>query len=210
MVSRFGRWHDVLGRPLRPRTRLALALLVLPVGASFLFPLWTIRMKAPQYPQGLRMEIYAYRLHGGHDGRDIREINNLNHYIGMMKIERGSIPELGWIPFALGFLALLALRAAAVGTVRDVVDLSVLILYVTGFFFARFVLMLYNYGHRLAPDAAIKVEPFMPVVIGTKQIANFTTHSLPDVGTLCLGLFAAGVAVAATLDIRHAWTRRGA
>lgn len=207
-TSRLARWYEVLGQAIRPRTRLALALLVLPLAASFLFPLWTIRMKAPQYPQGLRLDIYAYRLHGGHDGRDIREINNLNHYIGMAKIEQDTIPELGWIPFALGFLALLALRAAVLGAVRDLVDLSVLIAYVTTFFFARFVLMLYNYGHRLAPDAAIDVDPFMPVVVGTKQIANFTTHSLPNLGTLCLGLFAAGVAVVAVLDIRHEWTRR--
>ncbi len=210
MATRFGIWGCVLCRPIGTRSRLALALLVLPLAASFLFPLWTIRMEAPQYPQGLRMDIYAHRLHGGHDGRDIREINNLNHYIGMMKIEQSSIPELGWIPFALGFLALLALRAAALGTVRDLIDLTVLLVYVTGFFFARFVLMLYNYGHRLAPEAAIKVEPFTPVVVGTKQIANFTTHSFPNLGTLCLGLFAAGVAVAAAVNVRREWNRAGA
>ncbi len=210
MTMKLGRWNRILGRPARSATRIWLLLLVLPLAASFLFPLWTIRMQAPQYPRGLRMDIYAHRLHGGNDGRDIREINNLNHYIGMMKIEQSSIPELGWIPFALGFLALLALRAAALGTVRDLVDLSVLIGYVSVFFFARFILMLYNYGHQLAPEAAIKVQPFMPAIVGTKQIANFTTHSLPNLGTLCLGLFAAGVAVATVLDIAHEWKRADA
>jgi hypothetical protein len=33
----------------------------------------------------------------------------------------------------------------------------------------------------------------MPVIIGTKQIANFTTQSYPLVGTLLIGIFAAGV-----------------
>lgn len=210
MTMTLGKWNRILGRPARTATRVWLLLLVLPLAASFLFPLWTIRMQAPQYPRGLRLDIHAYRLHGGNDGRDIKEINNLNHYIGMMKIERSSIPELGWIPFALGFLALMALRAAALGTVRDLVDLSVLIGYVSVFFFARFILMLYNYGHQLAPEAAIKVQPFMPAIVGTKQIANFTTHSLPNLGTLCLGLFAAGVAVATVLDIAHEWKRADA
>ncbi|MBK6900465.1 MAG: hypothetical protein IPH09_14850 [bacterium] len=210
MAAILQKWTRVLDRPIRNGVRLGIALLVLPLAASFLFPLWTIRMEAPQYPQGLSMDIYAYRLSGGHDGRDIAEINNLNHYIGMMKIERSSIPELGWIPFAFGFLALLALRAAALGTLRDLVDLCVLLAYVTVFFFGRFILMLYNFGHRLAPEAAIKVEPFMPVVIGTKQIANFTTHSLPNFGTLFLVVFAAGVALATARNIGLEWKRTDA
>ena len=210
MAAFFGEWARIIARPITSGLRIGVASLVLPLVASFLFPLWTIRMEAPQYPQGLRMDIYAYRLHGGHDGRDIAEINNLNHYIGMRKIERSSIPELGWIPFAFGFLALLALRTAVLVTLRDLVDLCVLIGYITLFFFGRFVLMLYNYGHHLAPEAAIEVDPFMPAVIGTKQIANFTTHSLPNLGTLCLAVFAAGVILATALSVRREWRRTGA
>ena len=41
--------------------------------------------------------------------------------------ERG--PEAGWIPFAFGGLALLFLRAALQGKVRDLVDVSVLAVY---------------------------------------------------------------------------------
>lgn len=182
-----------LGRPVCPRGRLLLLALLLPLGASFFFPLWRIRMEAPQYPRGLHMDIYAYRLDGGNHGHDVIELNNLNHYIGMHKLDRSTVPELGWIPFAFGALALLTLRVATLGRVRDLVDLGVLISYVTLFFFARFVLMLYKYGHDLDPTAALKVKPFMPVIIGTKQIANFTTQSYPLAGTVLVGLFAAGV-----------------
>lgn len=205
MRGRFTRFYTVLGRPLRVRSRLLLISLLLPLAVSFFFPLWRIRMVAPQYPKGLLMDIYAYRLAGGNDGRDIAEINNLNHYIGMAKIEQSSIPELGWIPFAFGILGLLLLRVAVVGAIRDLVDLSVLLVYVTAFFFARFVLMLYNYGHQLDPQAAFRVEPFMPVVVGTKQVANFTTHSLPQWGTFFLGTFAIGVVLIAAWHVRREW-----
>ncbi len=205
MPGQFARFHSVLGRPLRARSRILLLGLLLPLVASLFVPLWRIRMVAPQYPQGLRMDIHASRLTGGHDGHDIAEINNLNHYIGMAKIEQSSIPELGWIPFAFGVLGLLAMRAAVIGVIRDLVDLSVLLVYVTAFFFARFVLMLYNYGHRLDPHAAFQVKPFMPAVIGTKQVANFTTHSLPQWGTLLVGIFAIGVVLIAAWHIRTEW-----
>ena len=182
-----------LSRPVHRRGRYLLLALILPLGLSFFFPLWRIRMEAPQYPRGLHMDIYAYKLDGGNGGHDVIELNNLNHYIGMHKLDRSTVPELGWIPFAFGVLALLTLRVAVLGRVRDLVDLSVLIAYVTLFFFARFVLMLYKYGHDLDPTAALKVKPFMPVIVGTKQIANFTTQSYPLAGTVLTGLFAAGV-----------------
>lgn len=183
----------VLGLPVGGRQRLLLVALIIPLMTSFFFPLWRIRMEAPQYPKGLHMDIYAYKLDGGNDGRDVNELNALNHYIGMHRIERSTVPELGWIPFAFGALALLTLRVAVLGRGRDLVDLSVLIGYVTLFFFARFVLMLYKYGHELDPTAALKIKPFMPVIVGTKQVANFTTQSYPLAGTILVGIFAGGV-----------------
>lgn len=193
MTDRFARFYAALGHGLTGRSRLVLACLILPLAASFFFPLWRIQMEAPQYPRGLSLDIYSYRLDGGNNGHDITEINNLNHYIGMHPLEASGIPELGWIPFAFGILGLLVLRVAAVGNVRDLIDLGVVVIYTTAFFFARFVLMLYSYGHDLDPTAAVTVAPFMPVIVGTKQIANFTTHSYPHVGTLLVGVFAAGV-----------------
>ena len=40
-------------------------------------------MFAPQYPDGLRLDIYSYKLRAGTTGQDVKEINVLNHYIGM-------------------------------------------------------------------------------------------------------------------------------
>lgn len=184
---------EFLDVPLRGRARLLLVALIVPLLLSFLFPLWQIRMQAPQYPQGLSLDIYSYQLVGGHDGRDVQEINILNHYIGMHSITREELRDLDWVPFGLIAMALLALRAAALGNVRTLIDLSMIAAYISAVAFGRFIYMLYEFGHHLDPKAPVKVEPFMPVVIGQKQIANFLTHSIPQLGSVLLGAFTIGV-----------------
>jgi hypothetical protein len=187
------RFHAFLGAPIRYRGRALLALLVIPLLLSFTQPLWRISMEAPQYPEGLHIDIYAYKLGGGHEGHDIAEINELNHYIGMQPIERAQMNDLDWIPFVFGALALLVLRGAVVGNVRSLVDLCVLITYVTLFALARFAYKLYSFGHYLDPRAPFHVDPFMPAMLGSKVVGNFTTHSWPMAGTLLVGAFAVGV-----------------
>lgn len=188
-------FYAFIDRPLFGWSRVVLLLLVIPLVLSFLTPLWRISMTAPQYPDGLYMDIYSYKLEGGNDGQHITEINTLNHYIGMHPIDRNSLSDLDWIPFALGALLLLTLRVAAVGNVRSLIDLVIVTSYVTVFAFARFVYKLWVFGHDLASDAPVTVAPFMPVVIGTKQVANFETQSLPLTGSFLLGIFAIGVVV---------------
>ena len=206
------RFEQFLNEPIRFGCRILLVLLVLPLALSFTQPLWRITLHAPQYPAGLHMDVYAYKLSGGHAGHDIDEINSLNHYIGMHRIDRSSFADLDWLPFALGFVGVLTLRAAAIGNVRTLIDLLVLTMYITAFAFVRFVYQLYVFGHDLDPTAALTVEPFMPVVIGTKQIANFTTQSWPHWGTALMGMFATGL-LAVTLwhlwvGYREAWRKR--
>lgn len=184
---------EFLDVPLRGGARLLLLALIVPLLLSFLFPLWRISMNAPQYPDGLSMDIYSYRLVGGNDGHDIQEINTLNHYIGMHSITREELRDLDWMPFGIVAMALLALRAALLGNVRTMIDLSMIAAYISVVAFGRFVWMLYEFGHDLAPKAPVKVEPFMPVVFGSKQIANFLTHSMPQLGSLLMGAFTMGV-----------------
>ena len=52
------------------------------------------------------------------------------------------------------------------------------------FAFGRFVYQLYLYGHDLSPEAPVKIKPFTPVILGTKDVANFTTHSFPQLGSI--------------------------
>lgn len=198
-------FYEYLDRPLRAPSRVVLALLSLGLALSFAGPIWQIHLIAPQYPDGLYMDIWAYKLEGGGDGQHIQEINTLNHYIGMRPIDREALSDLDWIPFALAGLLLLGLRVAAIGTVRSLVDLAVLGLFFTLVSFGRFARMLWLFGHDLSPTAPMRVEPFMPPLVGSKQIANFVSSSLPQWGSLFLGLFVAGVL---GLALWHLWIGR--
>jgi hypothetical protein len=190
LLDRFYRFID---GPIDTRARLVLAMLVIPLLLSFYWPLWTIQLAAPQYPDGLEMYIYLYKVEGGNNGQHLQEINILNHYIGMRPIQRDTLKDLDWMPFAVGILVLFTLRVAAIGDIRSLIDLSVLILYFSLFSLGRFLYQMYRFGHDLDPTAPIKVEPFMPAIIGNKQIANFSTASWPQLGTLLFATFVLGV-----------------
>lgn len=180
-------------RPVYFGARPLLFLMAVALALSFSQPLWHIHMVAPQYPQGLDLHIYSFKLEGGHGGQDIKEINTLNHYIGMRPIERAGMKDLDWIPFAFGLLILLTLRVAAIGDVRSLIDLAVMTAYVSLFALARFLLQMYSFGHDLNPEAPFKVEPFTPAVLGHKQIANFSTSAGPGFGSYAVGVYAVGV-----------------
>jgi hypothetical protein len=188
VASQFDRFQAMLVRPLSGRARLGLLVLLAPLLASFLWPLWSMHFEAPQYPDGLRLEIYAHTVDG-----DLQEINTLNHYIGMASINRAELSDLDWIPFALGVIVLLTLRVAAVGDLRALIDLVVLAGYFGVFSMGRFVYKLYVFGHNLDPRAPFSMEPFTPAILGTKQIANFTTTSVPGAATWLIAIFALGV-----------------
>jgi hypothetical protein len=197
MHSALERFYRNLARPLHFPSRLLLGLLVLPLAAAFMAPLWNIHMVAPQYPQGLDLDIYAYTVEG-----DIDEVNTLNHYIGMARIDRAALTDLDWIPFALGTLIVLTLRVASIGDKRSLVDLSVLFLYFSLFSLGRFYLKLYVFGHNLDPAAPFDVEPFTPAVFGTKQIANFTTSAFPRWGSVWVGVYGLGILAALGWNLR--------
>ncbi len=185
-------FYAFLARPLKPRARLVLALLVIPLGLSFSQPLWRISLEAVQYPAGLYLDIFSYKVEGGNDGQHLQEINILNHYIGMRSLDRAAMSDLDWLPFALGALLIFALRVAAIGNVRSLVDLVVMTTYVSGFAMTRFIYTLYVFGHHLNPEAPVKVPGFMPAILGTRKIANFTTHSWPQAGSYFLVIFVLG------------------
>ena len=199
----FDRANKFLSLPLELGPRgllLVAALLLLP---TYLLPLWKLTMFAPQYPEGLRLEIFSYRLEGGNAGQDVKEINLLNHYIGMKDLTAEDFTEFKWIPFVVGVLLVLFLRGAVVGTLGGLLDLFILFVYFGAFSLWSFGYKLYRYGHDLAPTAAVKVPPFMPPLYGRKQIANFEIYSYPGAGSYVL----AAVAVILALALFVAWRR---
>lgn len=200
------RWvavHRLLDRPLSGSARLLLLAGIVVLVSGALLPLWRIQLVAPQYAEGLTLDMYAYKIAGGNDGQDLHEINTLNHYIGMKPIAASDFAEMKWIPFAVGVFVLLALRAAVIGRIGHLVDLGVLFAYFGAFSLGSFAYRLYTYGHHLDPHAPMQIAPFMPVVVGSQQIANFVQTSLPLAGTACMGAFLAAVAGAIWLSRRE-------
>ena len=182
-----------------PRGLLLLALLLLV--PCYRAPLYDMTMFAPQYPDGLRLHIYSYKLDGGNGGQDVKEINVLNHYIGMRDLVTEDFTEFKWIPFVVGALGLLFLRTAVQGKMTHLVDVLVLYLYFGLFALWSFGYKMWSYGHSLSPSAAVKVAAFTPPLFGYKKLANFEVYSYPAVGSYALGL----VAVVLVLAMVLAW-----
>jgi hypothetical protein len=199
----FERANHLLAAPLGLGSRGLLVIAALFLVPVYLMPLWKLTMYAPQYPDGLRLSIYSYKLVGGNNGQDIKEINVLNHYIGMRDLAAADFNEFKWIPFVVGALGLLFLRCAVLGNLSTVVDLLVLYLYFGLFSLWSFGYKLYRYGHDLAPTAAVKVAPFMPPVYGHRKLANFEVYSYPGVGSYALAAAVLVIAGAAVLAWRE-------
>jgi copper chaperone NosL len=147
--------------------------------AVFFLPAWRIDLFAPQYPEGLMMNIWINGLSG-----DVDVINGLNHYIGMKHISVDMFPEFKFLPYVVGFFMLLGMAVAITGNRKFL--LAYLVLTVLGGALAMydFYKWGYDYGHNLDPKAAIQVPGFsyQPPLFGHKRLLNFDAYSFPDVG----------------------------
>ena len=164
------------------------------VALSSALPLWSMTMRAPQYPKGLRLDAYGTGITG-----DLRELNILNHYIGMTPIEAPAF-ETAMFPMAVGLVAALCLLAPLHRWLwRAAVIVSIAMpVAVLGDLQWR----LYTFGHSLDPHAPIRLAPFTPKVIGTTHMGNFVSSAMPSYGTLCL------IAAALVLVVGSRWSQR--
>ncbi|HMQ79802.1 MAG TPA: hypothetical protein PKE39_14320 [Ignavibacteria bacterium] len=147
--------------------------------AAFFTPIWMIDLEAPQYPEGLGMQIWINKITG-----DLNTINGLNHYIGMKKIEPDSIKELTIMPFVLGFLIAMGAVTGIAGR-KKLLGAFVIIFLIAGIAGGvDFYMWEYDYGHDLDPTAAIIVPgmSYQPPLFGSKQLLNFVARSYPDTG----------------------------
>ena len=161
------------------KSRIIIAIGALAMAIMFFVPAWSIYLIAPQYPEGLSMQIWLYKITG-----QVDIINGLNHYIGMKHIEAEMFPEFSFLVYILGFFILFGLVIAFTGNRRLL--FIYLILSVIGGVAALvdFYLWGYNYGHDLDPAAAIQVPglSYQPPLIGHKKLLNFDSYSYPDTG----------------------------
>ncbi|MED4202799.1 hypothetical protein [Neobacillus mesonae] len=147
------------------------------VVASMFFPWWKMVFYAPQYPEGLNIIVYPNRLDG-----QIDIINGLNHYIGMANFGEENFPELSYLIYIIGVLAVLTLITAVLRSKKVLYGL--ISIYIIGGLAGVLDLhaALKNYGTNLSSKAPIKIDPFVPPIIGENTVANFVTHSILGTG----------------------------
>ncbi|HEY6436536.1 MAG TPA: hypothetical protein VIY47_08100 [Ignavibacteriaceae bacterium] len=154
---------------------------------SFCFPIWYIDLEAPQYPEGIGLEIWLNKI-TGQKPHDLENINGLNHYIGMKTIVPDAIPELKIMPFIIIFLVLFGL-ISGISSKRSLVYIWIVLFFViaaVGLY--DFYMWEYDYGHNLNPQAAIKIPgmAYQPPLIGSKMLLNFNAISMPHLGSWIL------------------------
>ncbi len=172
------------------RARLLLAIAAVLVLPSLMLPLWEVRLGAPQYPEGLGLQIWASKV-TGIKPNDLQNINGLNHYIGMKEITPDAIPELKIMPWVIGALALAALAIAWRGTRRMLTGWLVAFMTLGVIGLVDFWRWEYDYGHNLDMENAIIIVPgmtYQPPLIGSKQLLNFVATAWPGLGAMFLGL----------------------
>ena len=155
---------------------------------SLLFPMWRITLTAPQYPQALIIELYAYpRLSG-----DVSEVQLLNKYVGFyypdpvfvdpnfdVHENAVAVPEWTFGPLAFIAVAGASIFVALAPTERKLrLGLTAQLVGTIAVFAGMFALIqfrLYQAGHALDPNAPLRgVDSFTPPVLGSYEIANIS------------------------------------
>ncbi|PHR13158.1 MAG: hypothetical protein COA40_06570 [Aequorivita sp.] len=160
----------------------------------FKFPLWNIMLGAPQYPDPLGMDIYIEGIKGVQEF-DIKNIDGLNHYIGMKTIPQ---PEDMWefevFPTVIAIMVAIGVLIGLLGFFEKVnykwflgwfILMSVL--GILGMY--DFNAWLIDYGTNLDPKAIMKLlnadgtpMTYKPPLIGYQKMLNFDVDSWPATG----------------------------
>ncbi|MEO5918692.1 MAG: NosD domain-containing protein [Candidatus Limnocylindrales bacterium] len=149
-------------------------------------PVWGMTLLAPQYPKGLALWFYGGRAEG-----PIREVNGLNHYIGMRPIDLALVPEMRVWPIALiGAVVVFLVAILARGWVGRIA--AVILSLTPVIVLVDIQRWLYIFGSELDPGSALRLDPFVPLVLGPSTVWNFTVWAYP-------GLSLAGIWVVAAL-----------
>ncbi len=143
-------------------------------------PVWNFSLEAPNYPKeafpyGLPVYIHFDGLSG-----EVHEMNTINHYVGMARMERGGIYESSLAPYALIALAMLLMLFIAYDN-KWINRLMIIPVLLPFLFLGIYAYWLYWFGHNLH-GGAITIKPFMPVILGDGKVAQFTTHAYPVIG----------------------------
>ncbi|HPO94228.1 MAG TPA: hypothetical protein PL072_12240 [Phycisphaerales bacterium] len=144
---------------------------------SIFMPYWHMELEAPQYPNGLYLTAYVNHLTG-----DVKEIDGLNHYIGMRPLGEAAAFERAAAVWMLIAMFLLVEGAALIHS-KWAVLLAVPAVTFPAFFLADLYYWMRTFGLNLDKDAPLShsVKPFVPTVIGEGGIGQFKTYA--EMGT---------------------------
>lgn len=174
-----------------PHLRFYAAALLLALALAL--PWWTISMNAPQYPDGLSVTTSFFTVRG-----DVREVDELNHYIGFMPLANVASFERE-LAFFAGPLAVLGLALAGMLRKKALQAACALPAISLPFVFvADLAAWLWFAGHHLDPHAALSssVAPWTPHLLGPGGVGQFHTMSLFGAG-FYVATLAAALAVSA-------------
>lgn len=164
---------------MKKRSAVLIALASLLMIGSLYVPLWDIILEAPQYPEGLSMQIWLSKLSG-----DVGTISGLNHYIGMKAISEEMFPEFGYMKYIVIGIIVSGLIVSALRKKWLFATWFVAFLIISALGVYDFYLWEYDYGHNLDPRAAIKIPgmTYQPPLIGCQELLNFYACSFPSTG----------------------------
>lgn len=168
--------------------------------ASTFMPYWSMKMTAPQYPKGLSVNVYVNRLEG-----DMKEIDSLNHYLGMAPLDSGGQLERSISLAAILAIGLLLAASVFVHSKWAVLFVLPVILYPL-FFVADLWFILYQFGHSIDPKSALggAIQPFTPPIVGMGKVGQFGTIANFEIG-FYLALLAVVVALIGLYFHRRAY-----
>ncbi len=174
--------EEIRAHPLRyglPTGLFTLARVLLLV--SIFLPYWHMELVAPQYPNGLFLTAYVNHLDG-----DVKEIDGLNHYIGMRPLGQAAAFERAasiWLIIAM----VLLVEGAALVHSRWAVLLAIPAIFFPPAFIMDLKWWMTHFGQNLDPGAPLSssVKPFTPTVLGEGGIGQFRTYAELGWGFWC-------------------------
>ena len=140
---------------------------------SIFIPYWHMELEAPQYPKGLYLTAYVNHLTG-----DVKEIDGLNHYIGMRPLGEAAAFERAASIYLIIAMVLLVEGATFVHSKWAVLLALPAIGYPVGFLVHLYYWMR-TFGLGLNPEAPLSssVKPFVPTILGEGGIGQFRTYA---------------------------------
>ena len=162
----------------------------------FIFPLWNISLEAPQYPDSIGMNIWINKI-TDQEPNDIKNINLMNHYVGMKEIPE-HMEEFKIFPPIIIVMTILGVIVGFLGKRKLYLAWFIVMALLGTAGMYDFYLWEYDYGHSLSPQAAIKFMDdqgnpmaYQPPLIGNATILNFVAKSWPMTGAYLMfsGMF---------------------